>query len=30
VNARAPAKTATNAQLARCLEQLWDKLARHA
>ena len=30
VNARAPAKTASNAQLARCLEQLWDKLARHA
>jgi ribonuclease P protein component len=30
VNARTPAKTATNAQLTRCLEQLWDKLARHA
>jgi ribonuclease P protein component len=30
VNARVPARTAPNAQLTRSLEQLWDKLARHA
>jgi ribonuclease P protein component len=30
VNARPAAKTASNALLLRCLEQVWDKLARHA
>jgi ribonuclease P protein component len=30
VNARSGAKTATNAALAHSLEQVWDKLARHA
>jgi ribonuclease P protein component len=30
VNARSPARTAPNPQLTRSLEQLWDKLARHA
>jgi ribonuclease P protein component len=30
VNARAPARTTANLQLTRSIEQLWDKLARHA
>jgi ribonuclease P protein component len=30
VNARPPARNAPNLQLTRSLEQLWDKLARHA
>jgi ribonuclease P protein component len=30
INARVPARTAPNAQLTRSLEQLWDKLVRHA
>lgn len=30
VNARPPARTADNPALARSIEQLWDKLARHA
>jgi len=30
VNARPPARTAPNPLLTRSLEQLWDKLARHA
>jgi ribonuclease P protein component len=30
VNGRVPVRAASNAQLMRSLEQLWDKLARHA
>ena len=30
INARTPAKNAANSDLVKSLEQLWDKLARHA